>query len=42
MALGIADDLAVSIFAEGYEGQQDSCDVAQRVAAGTVKTLKGA
>jgi hypothetical protein len=42
MALGIADDLAVSIFAEGYEGQQDSCDVAQRVAAGTVQTLKGA
>ncbi|WP_326953179.1 DUF3558 domain-containing protein [Amycolatopsis sp. NBC_01286] len=42
MAVGIADDLAVSVFAEGYEGQQDSCDAAQRVAAGTVKTLKGA
>lgn len=42
LALGIADDLAVSVFAAGYQGQQDSCDVAQRVAAGTVKTLKGA
>jgi hypothetical protein len=42
IALGIADDLAISIFADGYEGRQDSCDVAQRVAAGTVKTLKGA
>jgi hypothetical protein len=42
MAIGIADDLAVSVFAAGYEGQQDSCDAAQAVAAATVKTLKGA
>jgi hypothetical protein len=42
MSIGIADDLAVSVFAEGYEGQQDSCDAVQGAAAGTVKTLKGA
>jgi hypothetical protein len=42
MAVGIADDLAVSVFAEGYEGQQDSCDAAQGAAAGIVRTLKGA
>jgi hypothetical protein len=42
MAVGVADDLAVSVFSEGYEGQQDSCDAAQGAAAAIVKTLKGA
>ncbi|MFJ9786991.1 DUF3558 domain-containing protein [Amycolatopsis sp. NPDC101161] len=42
MAIGVADDLAVSVFSEGYEGQQDSCDAAQGAAAAIVKTLKGA
>lgn len=42
MAIGVADDLAVSVFSEGYEGQQDSCDAAQGAAAAMVKTLKGA
>ncbi len=42
MAIGIADDLAVSVFSAGYEGQQDSCDAAQSAAAAMVKTLKGA
>ena len=42
MAIGLADDLAAGVFAEGYEGQQDSCDAAQGAAAAMVKTLKGA
>lgn len=42
MAIGIADDLAVSVVTGGYEGQQDSCDAAQGAAAGIVRTLKGA
>ncbi|MGW4521980.1 DUF3558 domain-containing protein [Amycolatopsis sp. NPDC004378] len=42
MAVGLADDLAVAVFAEGYEGQQDSCDAAQGAAAAMVKTLRGA
>jgi hypothetical protein len=42
MAIGVTDDLAVAVFSEGYEGQQDSCDAAQSAAAAMVKTLKGA
>ncbi|MET8846197.1 DUF3558 domain-containing protein [Amycolatopsis sp. NPDC004625] len=39
---GAADDLAIGVFAGGYEGQQDSCPAAQQVAAAIITTLKGA
>ena len=42
MFVGIADDLDFNVGATGYQGQQDSCDAAQKVAAAVVKTLKGA
>jgi hypothetical protein len=42
LSVGLADDLAAAVFADGYEGQQDSCDAAQGAAAAMVKTLKGA
>ncbi|WP_245589410.1 DUF3558 domain-containing protein [Amycolatopsis balhimycina] len=40
--VGVADDLAIGVYAGGYEGQQDSCAAAQKVAAAVVTTLKGA
>ncbi|MFD9893367.1 DUF3558 domain-containing protein [Amycolatopsis sp. NPDC059027] len=40
--VGIADDLVFSVAPQGYKGQQDSCQVAQTVAAAVIKTLKGA
>jgi hypothetical protein len=40
--VGIADDLDFSVATQGYDGQQDSCDVAQQTATAVVKTLKGA
>ncbi|GLY37183.1 hypothetical protein Amsp01_032070 [Amycolatopsis sp. NBRC 101858] len=42
LVVGIADDLSFSVQAQGYQGQDDSCAVANQVAAGVVKTLKGA
>ena len=33
LEVGVADDLAVGVYAGGYEGQQDSCAAAQKVAA---------
>ncbi len=42
MYVGIADNLTFTVKTTGYEGEQDSCDAAQKVAAAVVKTLKGA
>jgi hypothetical protein len=40
--VGVADDLAINVYAGGYEGEQDSCAAAQQVAAAIITTLKGA
>ncbi|MEA5361394.1 DUF3558 domain-containing protein [Amycolatopsis sp., V23-08] len=40
--VGIADDLAFDVYAQGYQGQDDSCAAANQVAASIIKTLKGA
>jgi hypothetical protein len=42
IAVGVADDLAFGLQAEGYQGQDESCDVATQAAAAVIKTLKGA
>jgi hypothetical protein len=42
LQIGVADDLAIDVATEGYQGQSDSCGAAQQVAAAIVKTLKGA
>ncbi|MEU4671492.1 DUF3558 domain-containing protein [Amycolatopsis sp. NPDC023774] len=40
--VGLADDLAFAVAAQGYQGEQDSCQVAETVAGAVVGTLKGA
>ncbi|MEV4598267.1 DUF3558 domain-containing protein [Amycolatopsis sp. NPDC049253] len=40
--VGLADDLAFAAAAQGYQGEQDSCQVAETVAGAVVGTLKGA
>jgi hypothetical protein len=40
--VGIADDLTFDVYAQGYQGQDDSCAAANQVAASVIKTLKGA
>lgn len=42
MGVGIADDLSFDVYAQGYQGADDSCGVASQVAASIIKTLKGA
>lgn len=42
LGVGIADDLAVDVYAQGYQGPDDSCAAATQVASGMIKTLKGA
>ena len=42
MGVGIADDLSFDVYAQGYQGADDSCGVANQVAASIIKTLKGA
>jgi hypothetical protein len=42
LSVGVADDLAISVQAEGYDNEQDSCGTAQKVASAMIKTLKGA
>ena len=42
LQIGVADDLAIDVATEGYQGKSDSCGAAQQVAAAIVKTLKGA
>ncbi|WP_086848111.1 DUF3558 domain-containing protein [Amycolatopsis kentuckyensis] len=42
LGVGIADDLLVDVQAQGYQGKDDSCAAAAQVAAGIIKTLKGA
>jgi hypothetical protein len=40
--VGLAGDLAFAAASMGYQGNQDSCQVAEQVAAAVVSTLKGA
>ncbi|MEV8610712.1 DUF3558 domain-containing protein [Amycolatopsis sp. NPDC051373] len=40
--VGLSDDLAFATAAQGYQGEQDSCQVAETVAGAVVGTLKGA
>ncbi|RSN27577.1 DUF3558 domain-containing protein [Amycolatopsis sp. WAC 01416] len=42
LSVGVADDLAISAQAEGYDNEQDSCGTAQKLASAMIKTLKGA
>ncbi|WP_340682146.1 DUF3558 domain-containing protein [Amycolatopsis coloradensis] len=42
LAVGVADDLAISTLAKGYDNEQDSCGTAQKLASAVIKTLKGA
>jgi hypothetical protein len=42
LGVGIADDLAVDVYAQGYQGPDDSCAAATQVATSVIKTLKGA
>jgi hypothetical protein len=42
LGVGIADDLTFDVYAQGYQGPDDSCGVATQVAASIIKTLKGA
>ncbi|MEV5718991.1 DUF3558 domain-containing protein [Amycolatopsis mediterranei] len=42
LGVGIADDLVVDVYAQGYNGEDDSCGTAARIAAAMIKTLKGA
>lgn len=40
--VGLSDDLAFATAAQGYQGEKDSCQVAETVAGAVVGTLKGA
>ncbi|MEV6443716.1 DUF3558 domain-containing protein [Amycolatopsis sp. NPDC051716] len=42
IGVGIADDLTFDVYAQGYQGADDSCGVAKQVASSVIKTLKGA
>ena len=42
MEVGIADDLSFDVYAQGYQGKDDSCGAAAQVASSIIKTLKGA
>ncbi|WP_239071409.1 DUF3558 domain-containing protein [Amycolatopsis sp. SID8362] len=42
IGVGIADDLTFDVYAQGYQGPDDSCAAATQVAASIIKTLKGA
>ncbi|KDN19500.1 hypothetical protein DV20_24460 [Amycolatopsis rifamycinica] len=42
IGVGIADDLTFDVYAQGYQGADDSCGAANQVAASVIKTLKGA
>ncbi|MGW3965371.1 DUF3558 domain-containing protein [Amycolatopsis sp. NPDC005003] len=42
IGVGVADDLVVGVYSGGYEGAEDSCAAAQKVAAAIITTLKGA
>ncbi|WP_394360941.1 DUF3558 domain-containing protein [Amycolatopsis sp. SB7-3] len=42
LSVGVADDLAISAQAEGYDNEQDSCGNAQKAVSAMIKTLKGA
>ncbi|WP_370963484.1 DUF3558 domain-containing protein [Amycolatopsis sp. cg9] len=42
LGVGIADDLTFDVYAQGYQGQDDSCAAATQVASSVIKTLKGA
>lgn len=42
LAVGVADDLSVSVHAGGYDNEQQSCGNAQKAVSAVIKTLKGA
>ncbi|MFF1614221.1 DUF3558 domain-containing protein [Amycolatopsis sp. NPDC058278] len=42
IGVGIADDLTFDVYAQGYQGADDSCGAANQVASSVIKTLKGA
>ncbi len=42
IGVGIADDLTFDVYAQGYQGADDSCGAATQVATSVIKTLKGA
>ncbi|MEV6824311.1 DUF3558 domain-containing protein [Amycolatopsis sp. NPDC051102] len=42
IGVGIADDLTFDVYAQGYQGADDSCAAATQVATSVIKTLKGA
>ncbi|RSN61171.1 DUF3558 domain-containing protein [Amycolatopsis sp. WAC 04182] len=42
LAVGVADDLAISTLAKGFDNEQDSCGTARKFASAVIKTLKGA
>ncbi|HET6289657.1 MAG TPA: DUF3558 domain-containing protein [Amycolatopsis sp.] len=42
LAVGVADDLSVSVHAGGYDNEQESCGNAQKAVSAVIKTLKGA
>jgi hypothetical protein len=42
LGVGIADDLTFDVYAQGYQGPDDSCGAATQVASSIIKTLKGA
>ncbi|WP_410597660.1 DUF3558 domain-containing protein [Amycolatopsis sp. lyj-23] len=42
MDVGVADDIAINVYAGGYDGKDDSCAAAQKVASAIITTLKGA
>ncbi|WP_103352901.1 DUF3558 domain-containing protein [Amycolatopsis sp. CA-128772] len=42
IGVGIADDLTFDVYAQGYQGADDSCGAAAQVASSVIKTLKGA
>ena len=42
MDVGVADDLAIAVYTDGYQSADDSCGTARKAAAAIVTTLKGA
>ncbi|MFK0245873.1 DUF3558 domain-containing protein [Amycolatopsis azurea] len=42
LAVGVADDLAISAHAGGYDNEQQACGNAQKAVSAMIKTLKGA
>jgi hypothetical protein len=41
LVTAVADDQVIGSSAQGYQGEQDSCDLAKQLAAAAIETLKG-